>query len=84
MELLINAQGKIRAIYGETIDLRTLGRISIQRASHVEPTPDGDWISDLGPVAGPCLGPFASRSEALAAELTWLGEYWLSRAPLSV
>jgi len=28
--------------------------------------------------AGPTLGPFASRSAALAAEVDWLDRHWLS------
>jgi hypothetical protein len=31
------------------------------------------WIADLYPVAGPLLGPFATRTAALEAELEWLG-----------
>ena len=41
---------------------------SITRASHVEPDAEGRWLADLTPVAGPVLGPFDLRSEALAAE----------------
>jgi len=32
------------------------------------------WFADLSPVAGPVLGPFACRDEALAAEVAWLRE----------
>ena len=52
--------------------LRALGRLQITRASHVEPDLDGNWWADMGPVEGPVLGPFGSRSEALAAERGWL------------
>ena len=72
MELIIKSGGRIDCIYDETLDLSQLGRLQIQRASHVEPTEDGRWTADLSPVGGPLLGPFAARSEALAAELCWL------------
>jgi len=50
----------------------------IQRGSHVDPTPDGQWQADLSPTGGPMLGPFPLRSEALAAESQWLEENWLT------
>jgi hypothetical protein len=77
MELVIKPSGKILAIYDETIDLAALGTPVISRASHVEPDEEGRWIADLGPVGGPRLAPFSHRSEALAAEHTWLETYWL-------
>ena len=61
-----------RAVYSEEIELDSLGHAVITRASHVEPGGDGGWHADLSPVAGPVLGPFARRSEALAAERAWL------------
>jgi len=77
MELVINNQGQTRCIYGELIDLASLGSLSITRASHVEPDRHGNWIVDLAPVCGPNLGPFGHRSQALAAEQDWLQENWL-------
>ena len=77
MEIIIDSSGKASCIYGETIKLAELGPLSIQRASHVEPDAQGRWFADLSPVQGPMLGPFAQRSEALAAEVTWLREHWL-------
>ena len=79
MDLVIDRTGRVSVIYSEEIDLAALGPTSITRASHVEPTPDGRWTSDLGPVRGPVLGPFGLRSEALAAELAWLKDNWLAR-----
>jgi len=78
MELLIHSSGKIRCLYGEEIDLAALGRLRIERGSHVEPTWDGRWTADLGPVGGPVLGPYEVRSEALAAEQEWLLAHWLT------
>lgn len=77
MQLIIHPDGITRCIYGEDISLHVLGSLSIQRASHVEPTDDGQWTADLSPVNGPLLGPFGSRSQALQAELLWLEQHWL-------
>lgn len=35
----------------------------------------GRWWADLTPVAGPVLGPFDSRAQALQAESDWLQEH---------
>lgn len=32
------------------------------------------WAADMGPSAGPVLGPFDTRADALAAEVAWLRE----------
>ena len=77
MELVIAPTGQALCIYDEAIDLTTLGPLSIQRASHVEPDTHGQWWADLAVSAGPVLGPFASRSLALAAEQAWLSAHWL-------
>jgi hypothetical protein len=78
LELIINPCGDIRCIYDETLDLSSLGKIRIERASHVEPTADGQWRADLSPVNGPEFGPYPLRSEALRAELDWLEQHWLT------
>jgi hypothetical protein len=72
MELVVDAGGDVRCIYDEALDLRALGQLQITRASHVEPDAEGCWWADMGPVDGPVLGPFGSRSEALGAERGWL------------
>ncbi len=79
MLLVINPRGSVKAVYSELIDLGTLGRPAITRASHVEPDDRGGWLADLGPVVGPVLGPFGRRSEALDAERAWLEANWLTR-----
>jgi hypothetical protein len=79
MQLIIQTGGVVRCLYAETIDLTALGPMAIERASHVEPTPDGQWLADLSPVKGPVLGPFSQRSQALAAEAAWLHSHWLER-----
>jgi hypothetical protein len=77
MEFVITPQGAIRCLYDETLPLTELGQLKIQRGSHVEPTPQGEWTADLSPVGGPLLGPFPLRTDALRAEVEWLGTYWL-------
>ena len=77
MDLLIQVSGTVRCVFGEQIDLCQLGRLSIRRGSHDEPTPDGQWTADLAPVQGPLLGPFPTRTAALNAEVSWLQEHWL-------
>jgi hypothetical protein len=78
MQLVIRGDGSCRCLYSEAIDLRQLGSLLISRASHVEPNATGQWLADLSPVGGPQLGPFATRSQALAAEEAWLLTHRLS------
>ena len=80
MELVIHPGGVVRCVYDEAIELGALGRLSVDRASHVEPDDDGQWFADLSPVGGPVLGPFPRRSDALAAEVAWLKRHWLEAA----
>ncbi len=77
MQLVVQRTGQVRCLYGEAIDLAALGRLRVERASHVEPDAHGRWTADLRPVDGPLLGPFTLRSEALAAEQRWLEQNWL-------
>jgi hypothetical protein len=77
MQLVIEPTGSIRCLYGEAIDLAALGTLAIRRGSYAEPTNGGQWLCDLSPVAGPVLGPFDFRSQALRAEADWLAEHWL-------
>lgn len=78
MQLRITTDGNVRCIYCEAIDLGGFGTLAIRRGSLVEPTDSGEWTADLSPVGGPTLGPFASRSLALAAEQAWLEQHWLN------
>jgi len=77
VNLVIEKNAKVRGVYGEVIDLTTLGPLKIERASHVEPDERGRWLADLSPVGGPVLGPFDKRSKAVAAEVAWLEENWI-------
>jgi hypothetical protein len=72
MELVVGCDGGVKCIYDEALDLREFGKLQITRASHVEPDRDGFWWADMGPVDGPVLGPYGSRSGALGAERRWL------------
>ena len=72
MQMVVQLDGSIRCLYDEAIDLAAFGRLSITRASYVEPDLEGRWLADLAPVEGPYLGPFDQRSQALDAERVWL------------
>lgn len=75
MLLKILPSGEVRCLYGEEIDLASLGRVNLRRASHVDQCNfegTSTWCADLSPVNGPSLGPFTCRSQALAAEAAWL------------
>ncbi len=75
MDLRIDRQGRVVCVYSEEINLSRLGSLSIRRASHVEPDETGQWWADMVPLGGPRLGPFARRSQALAAESAWLDSH---------
>ena len=75
IELVVGVDGVARCIYDEALDLREIGKLQINRASHVEPDRDGFWWADMGPVDGPVLGPYQSRTEALEVERGWLTNY---------
>ena len=77
MEIVIDPSGGVRCVYAESIDLASIGGLSIRRASHVEPGEGGAWRANLSPVGGPVLGPFPSRGAALAAEGDWLAAHRL-------
>ena len=80
MQLVVQPGGTVHCLYGEELDLPHLGSLAIARGSHVEPTAAGQWTVDMSPVHGPVLGPFPSRSDALAAERQWLETHWLTQA----
>lgn len=72
MEIVIKPNGIFISIYSDSFNYGEFGKPQIRRASHVEPTEDGRWTADLSPVAGPVLGPFEKRNEAIDAELEFL------------
>ena len=77
MQLIIESSGEARCVYSDMLPLASIGRLRIERASHVEPNDKGEWIADLSPVSGPSLGPFSKRVDAIAAEVRWLRDNWL-------
>ena len=77
MELVVSRTGEVRCIYSDSIPLSQLGKLSISRASHVEPNLVGQWCADPSPAGGPSLGPFSKRADAIVAEVRWLEEHWL-------
>ena len=77
MDLIVTGTGELRCIYSDSIPLSNLGKLSITRASHVEPNSAGQWMADLSPVDGPVLGPFEFRTDAISAEVDWLRKHWL-------
>lgn len=68
----ITAEGHLTFVWDD--DLATVfdGKLSIKRASHVEPDDRGEWWADLSPVGGPKLGPYILRGTALHDERMWL------------
>lgn len=80
MLAVVRPNGAIRCLYDESIDLSTIGQLSIRRASHVEPDAKGQWFADLSPIQGPLLGPVPRRSDALTAERNWIEDHGLIAA----
>lgn len=72
-EIVILPDGTLHFIYYDELKpLLEIGKPQLRRASHVDPTHEGDWHADLSPVGGPKLGPFDTREEAITAEVDWL------------
>lgn len=74
-QLVVRLDGTIQFIYTDKVRaLFEEGVGFIARASHVEPEPTSPnrWWADMSPSDGPQLGPFDTRTEALAAEVAWL------------
>jgi len=79
-DVIISPTGGISFIYADGLAaLVDAGEGTITRASHVEPASayglsGTGWVADMAPSAGPLLGPFETRGEALTAEVAWLQE----------
>jgi hypothetical protein len=78
VKVIITPTGEVCSVYSDDFTYCEAGegKKLIMRASHVEPTMEGEgWGVDLSPVGGPsCLGVFEKRKDALAAEVKWLEE----------
>ena len=72
MSIIHISGDQITMVYNEKLNLSSLGKVSIKRASNVEPNEDGTWRADLSPSRGPTLTNFKNRSEALSAEVFWI------------
>ena len=72
MIISIDLNGGIRAVYSDGFNWQALGKPLIQRASQVEPDHLGLWWADLAVSGGLRIGPFARRTDAIAAEVAWL------------
>jgi hypothetical protein len=82
MFVWIQPDGVVRFVYEDALrGLLALGQPTLRRASHVEPTSNGQWIADLGPMDGPMLGPFETRAAALDTERAWLVHHFASGHP---
>lgn len=89
IDIYIDTEGHVQHVYSDEVaDLfeeeKVHGRVTVRRASHVEPFGLG-WMADMRPVGGPVLldtdtaNPlgrvaFATREAALEAERRWLAE----------
>lgn len=74
-EFVIRKNGNVQTIYSDDLPMDVLGAVgkaTVKRASHVEPTDDYRWTADMSPLDGPTLGPFKTRAEALRAETVWI------------
>lgn len=74
MKVTFEVDGRIKFIYDDSVAevVKEVGQLTIKRASHVEPTPGGEWVADMAPVGGPLLGPYPTRERALYEERYWL------------
>jgi len=74
--ITITPNGDLQFIYSDDLQpLLELGQPTVRRVSHVEPNQYGQWTADMSPVAGPLLGPYVYRGDALDAEREWLEEH---------
>jgi hypothetical protein len=77
MILQFNADGTVTGIVGSfkeetAIDPSSLGKTSVKRQGVLTQI-DGQWFADMFLVdSSVVLGPFKSRSEAIAGEVAWL------------
>lgn len=76
LTIAFNEQGAA-CVYDDALapTLEAMGKVSVVRASHVEPAQSGGWLADMSPSGDDVqLGPFPLRQQALDAERAWLKE----------
>lgn len=72
----IDDRGRLAFLWDDRlVAFRDLGELRIDRASYVEPTPEGYWMADLAPLGGPRLGPFSLHGAAIEAEREWIARH---------
>ncbi len=80
-DIVVRPDGTVTHVHSDaaTSLTKTLGAVSINRASYVEPDSEGRWFVDLEPVGGPRLGPYQpdERDQAIEAEILWLRGIYL-------
>jgi hypothetical protein len=78
VEIVISG-GEARAIYSDEITpyVRAF-KGNVERASNVEPGPNGTWYVDLSRFGWPTAIGFQTRQAALDWEVEWLKEHWLN------
>lgn len=72
-KVFVAPNGEVRFVYSDEVmtALGRIGRETVRRASHVEPTQDGGmvvWFADMSPVGGGSQY-FVTRAQALAWEV---------------
>ena len=77
LSITVRPDGTLAAIHNDAlVPLYDQGKVTVRRASFVEPMDGGEhglfWMADLSPVGGPKMENFTSREKALAAEFKWL------------
>ncbi len=79
MTLIVQPDGSVKAIYGEELELTSLGPLRVKRASHVEHSAVWQqwyvWLDSIAIKLNlPNCQRFNSRKEALAWEVSQLEE----------
>ena len=79
MKVKIDKCGNISFLYSDDyFKFANAGKVTIKRASNVEPTKDNKWIVDLKPLKiNKKLGPFKTRKEALDKERIYIEKHYL-------
>ena len=79
MKIKIDKKGNISFVYRDDyLKFKNAGKITIKRASNVEPTADNKWMVDFKPLGiKKKIGPFKTRKEALEKEHIYIEKHYL-------